>query len=354
LKLPWRRYARDLYWSAEAMRRFVRHEWRARRFPVPWATRLRMWSRGFYAESAALYDFAAQRRSDFLSDLAFLRSGRIDGSARQLFADKLLFERAFRALLDVPPVVARVVRGRLLAGEKRTGEAASLDELLARFPEGLVLKPRFGGGGYGVLFLRKGPEGLSLSGEPVDVPAVERTCASLADSIVVPFVRQSEWAAHFHPATTNTLRVVTCLEPETGGAFVASAVLRVGCAASSPLDNFTQGGMSCAVDLETGALGPARKKALRGAPGVHPVHPETGVAIEGERVPHWAAIRGALCAAAEQFPMAPYGGWDVIHVPPRGVVIECNPRSDVNLLQVHGPLLRDERVRRFMEHHRVL
>jgi Sugar-transfer associated ATP-grasp len=49
-----------------------------------------------------------------------------------------------------------------------------------------------------------------------------------------------------------------------------------------------------------------------------------------------------------------YVGWDIIVTPNGPVVLEGNYFSDVNLLQVHRPLLSDERVHGFYDHHGIL
>ena len=71
----------------------------------------------------------------------------------------------------------------------------------------------------------------------------------------MPFVRQATRNELLHPATTNTVRVLTMVDPDDGSAFVARAVQRIGVRASVPVDNWTQGGLSAMVDPASGRLG---------------------------------------------------------------------------------------------------
>jgi hypothetical protein len=65
-------------------------------------------------------------------------------------------------------------------------------------------------------------------------------------------------------------------------------------------------------------------------------------------LPGWDRIRETVLRAAATMPCNRMAGWDVL-VDADGVpvIIEGNGNSDVNLLQVHGGLLADPRVRRF-------
>jgi glutathione synthase/RimK-type ligase-like ATP-grasp enzyme len=57
---------------------------------------------------------------------------------------------------------------------------------------------------------------------------------------------------------------------------------------------------------------------------------------------------------AETVPYLPRLGWDVLPTDDGFVVLEANAHAATRTVQVHRPLLRDERVRRFYEHHDCL
>ena len=88
----------------------------------------------------------------------------------------------------------------------------------------------------------------------------------------------------------------------------------------------------------------------RGAKPAYTRHPDTNVPIEGAVLPHWDAIHHTVLQAAASSPAHRYVGWDVL-VDEGGtpVILEANGNSAVNLMQVHGGLLADPRVRRFFE-----
>ena len=79
-------------------------------------------------------------------------------------------------------------------------------------------------------------------------------------------------------------------------------------------------------------------------------HPITGAQVAGAVLPHWDRVRDTVLRAAASLPFNRIAGWDVLvasdDVP---VIIEANGDTDINLLQVHGGLLADPRIRQFYE-----
>jgi hypothetical protein len=77
-------------------------------------------------------------------------------------------------------------------------------------------------------------------------------------------------------------------------------------------------------------------------------HPDTGAQIAGARLPAWDQVLQVVLRAAASVPFNRMAGWDVL-VDAEGipVILEANGNSDINLLQVHGGLLLEPRIREF-------
>lgn len=71
-------------------------------------------------------------------------------------------------------------------------------------------------------------------------------------------------------------------------------------------------------------------------------------------MPRWQRVRTELLALARRASFLPYVGWDVVVTDSAFTILEGNKYSDVDLLQVHEPLLRDPRVRAFYERHGIV
>jgi len=146
------------------------------------------------------------------------------------------------------------------------------------------------------------------------------------------------------------------IDPATGEPFVATASHRFGTAASTPVDNAAQGGLSTGIDTETGRLAETLRFAGDDGVAVQRDHPDTGIRIEGTQIPGWPRICAAVREMAGSLaPLTPYIGWDVLVTDADGSfrILEANTAPDV-IVQAHEPLLTDDRVRRFYEHHGVL
>jgi hypothetical protein len=133
--------------------------------------------------------------------------------------------------------------------------------------------------------------------------------------------------------------------------FIARAVQRMGTPETVPTDNWSAGGISAPIDLESGVLGEGRRNPLKSGQSMGDrvsEHPDTGAQIEGAVLPYWAEVQDTVLRAAASLPFNRMAGWDVL-VDSDGVpvIIEANGDSDINLLQVHGGLLTDQRIRRF-------
>ena len=147
------------------------------------------------------------------------------------------------------------------------------------------------------------------------------------------------------------------IDLDTGEPFVGAAVHRFGRDASGAVDNWSSGGLAASLNADTGTLGEAVASPKGGTPARLTRHPDTGAQVTGTVVPSWGEIWGRILNLAREYHgLWQYVGWDVIVTDDDGgfVVIEGNAFSDVGLLQTHEPLLADDCVRRFFEHHGVV
>jgi hypothetical protein len=159
------------------------------------------------------------------------------------------------------------------------------------------------------------------------------------------------WRGLF-PDSANTLRLLTLWTPGEPAPFVARAVQRIGTADTVPTDNWSGGGISAPVDLASGMLGEGRMHPLKGtrAEQRFTQHPDTGAQIAGAVLPGWSEVTDTVLRAAASVPFNRMAGWDIL-VDAEGVpvILEANGNSDVNLLQVHGGLLAEPRIRQFYQ-----
>jgi hypothetical protein len=336
----------------QKLRVFIRDD-RRKRTSLNWRHSLRAWRHGFVRFHYRLYGLdAAGDPLEYVSDLAcYLTHDRINGRFTELINNKYAFGRLLRLLgFPVPDIKGLIVRGAfyaLDAARALTG-AEFLREGVAP-GQRFALKPIWGHHGYGFIFLARDDGGFRVNGEAVTPARLAELINGLDDYLVSDFVDQGEFSRRLHPRTVNTVRIVTLCDGERP--FVARAVLRIGTSRSFPVDNFQagQGGLSVLIDSQSGRLGPGALADAGGKPEWHSHHPESGVPIAGLVIPDWGALREKVLGYAGRFAFIRSIGWDIVLTDDGFVILEGNSTPGMPVLQVHGPMLADPRVRRFYE-----
>jgi len=345
--------AAPVFTGARAIYRLVDRD--ERRAPFPWRHKLAWWPRGFRADSAAVYDFARNDWREYVSDYARIHRCKDINPAPQIFDQKLLF-RSFllHAGFKQAETVAVAAHGDFLldplSREPRYVRGAEFEEWLRRDGGSFVAKPQDGSRGTDIYLLE------SVDGQLVRRRGSEltpfRAAALKGVTLVERRIAQGDFWRALCPHSTNTIRALSMWTPGDAEPFIGFAVQRIGTAATAPTDNWSGGGINAPVDLASGRLGVGRMHPLKGggARSEFTHHPDTGAQITGATLPHWDRVCDTVLRAARSLPMNRYVGWDVV-VDDTGtpVIIEANKNSDVNLLQVHGGLLADPRVRRFYD-----
>ncbi len=370
------------YRSANQVRKLLRTERRTgSSFDLPASRRLRLYRRGFLSKSGVIYDFESNDPAAYLTDYQrFVGTKQINGHWNALIDNKLAFHRvlgefpahrpavygllangrfhAFDPAADRTPLTDGGIELEHSTGSETMGPTEEpidwLDDVLSD-GDRLVLKWFSGGGGNNVHFLERVDGEYRFDGERTSESDLVETLAGLENYLVCEFVEQADYANELFPDTANTLRVLTMYDERAGEAFVPIAIHRIGTRDSVPVDNFSNGGLSAQIDRETGALSAGAEYPHDGIVGWHETHPETGARIEGTEIPGWADIRDRLLEIAEALSHVPYVGWDLV-VTGEGEfqIIEANSYPGVASLQVHRPLLTDDRTRRFYRNHDVI
>jgi hypothetical protein len=343
-----------------SLRRFF---WMAReetaRAPFPWREKLRWWPRGFYAESASLYDLSPDDADDYLNDCAHLRLRKIN-PVRAFFDHKLLMRVAllqagFAQAETVAAIGPDVIQLFPLDDRRRFVSRGELEQWLLEDGGPFIIKPENLGRGRGVALIERVDGTLVQRRGPDTHPF--RVPSSGGVTLIERALVQGDFWRRLNPSSSNSIRIATMWTPGDPAPFVGMASQRIGTAATAPTDNFSLGGLCARVDLQTGRLGTGRRRVEYGggARVAFPRHPDTGAAIEGEILPAWDKVCDTVVRATETLPFIRYAAWDVL-VDDSGtpVIIEGNNNGDLDVFQVHGGLLRDPRVRRFYETCKVL
>lgn len=306
------------------------------RFGVSFPTRIRYAvGRGFVPDQVALYGLTRARRHEYLSEFDWYRSRWINEPFDAMLNNKIVCNEILQAHdIDVPRIHVIKNKGRIVAPGTTPPMRSARDVLpLLERAGSLFLRPIAGGKGKDVRRLDAAAGSFLIDARPATGEDVVHLLESTDGWFLSETIRQHPDLARLHAETSNTARVITMRDPD-GAARVFFAVLRIGTAATIPVDNGSRGGLVARIDLETGELSEARSLWSLAA---HTHHPDTGTPIEGARIPLWPDVVARVLRAADALPYLQFIAWDVLVADDGPYIIEANTSSGVNIIQVWGP-----------------
>lgn len=121
----------------------------------------------------------------------------------------------------------------------------------------------------------------------------------------------------------STIRAVTLRDVDSAAPRLFLALLRIP-GANAIVDNFKQGGLAAAIDIDTGTLQPALRRSLEESHLNFSAHPETGAKIAGLRLSQWPEARDLILRAHAAFAEFPSVGWDLSLTTEGPMIIEGN------------------------------
>lgn len=269
--------------------------------------------------------------------------------------NKLLAPVILEEYFKVPDVLAVVVKGEI-SPLRKDAEVRDIGTLLehCHSSAGVIIKPSNGRQGRGVISLKVKEGSLYISEQKTQQSDLHQLISSLNNYQIESLVKQAAYASTIYSSVTNSMRVVTMRDPDQDDKpFIAFAVHKFGTKQSAPVDNWAKGGLCALVDLETGELGPSAgyPDYTGGELTWFDQHPETRSQITGVFVPGWSALKEQLLEMLKALKFLLYIGWDIVITLQGPCIIEGNTFPAASFLQVHKPLLKDPRIKRFYTYH---
>ena len=258
-----------------------------------------------YAEYMNSYEFwrlNEAERDEFISTnemrVIYRKLGEHD--VREVFHNKVSFLTAFSPLVH-----------RWWAKAK----SLSFDEFRSKVMEiDLIAKPLDGTRGEGI---------FKIIGKEVEDWQQLFDRLQSEDYLLEQCIVACDELAAFHPASLNTIRVVTISNGERCEVF--GALLRMG-AHGSVIDNTHAGGIYAPINVETGTID---IPAIDAHNNHFDTHPDTGKQIIGFHIPEWEQIVDTCKEAARIIPNIHFAGWDLcVNQAGQVEVIEGNHAPD--------------------------
>jgi hypothetical protein len=320
------------------------------KFPISFFKKIQLWRKGFLAEKHTLYQFDKNDHKNYFSDYHASISRNINEPFNDLLTNKLVFSEVIGKVLKVPQTY-----GWIFNGIYYNKDESNIENLLSKNKE-IVIKAVNGGGGKDVFIIKKESNNNYVINNIKRLQKEEllQFMSTLNNFIVTEFIKPGFFSESLNKDTVNTMRIITLMDPKTNKPFIARAVQRIGVKTSAPMDNFTKGGLSAPIDLETGILGDATSHPLNSSHTRYSSHPDTGFKFEGKVIPKWNDIKSEILNGVGKLPMLKCVGWDFLLSDKGLVAIEGNHHPDPDVLQGHEPLLTDERIKAFYKFHKII
>lgn len=314
---------------------------------------------GFLSVSPLLYDFSKNNSSEYISDWVRVhKASRINDRRKIVLDNKFIFNQLNKNNEFVKPIIAITIGKNIYVYPSRKeiiGEE-NFKNFVCQYEHGLIIKPYTGGGGARISKVVGNNDTLVFEGEWKSyADFLKYLSKGKVDFLMTEIIKQTGPLKDIYPKTLNTIRILTMHNYSNNKPFIASAVQRIGTDKSSIVDNFTAGGISATINIETGVIGEGAfysrdKRKLNW----FKEHPDTNQVFYGIKINQWEKIKSYVLQQSEKYFYLPYIGWDVVPMESGFFILEGNTNSDVNLLQIHGGLLKDKRIEKFYKDYKAI
>ena len=161
-------------------------------------------------------------------------------------------------------------------------------------------------------------------GDYLDIRLKMESCPQ--GRIIEEYCRQDPWYQSLNPTSLNTLRIYAILQP-SGPARILGGYLRIG-RKGSLIDNASKGGILFPFDPKSGTLKLGHFNTIDTS--FYKCHPDSGIQIEGCKLPKWDEALELVRKALEIFPNIRFAGLDIAVTEDGPTVIELNVQPDRN------------------------
>ncbi len=307
-------------------------------FSLPMSTKIKYALHGFSVNEYYWYNLAKNDFKEYISEFERLRSRDINGQYKFVLDDKIVFEEIVGQYARVPKNYAYINNG-VVSGLH--GNQVNNDNIVDFLFEAkkTVMKWIDRGGGAGTYVIICENDQIYVNNSLKDRDYVQKLFERKGTAILCEYITQSSFAASLYPNTTNTLRIVCAKKRGEAKAEFITAVQRVGCEDSIPVDNLSSGGIVISIDSDTGELGTGYATHGRKERIMVPFdsHPDTGEPFVGKRIPRWESIVEEMVNLTNKLPYLNFIAWDILLTDEGYAIIEGNASSGCGLFQVeHG------------------
>jgi hypothetical protein len=172
---------------------------------------------------------------------------------------------------------------------------------------------------------------------------MEQFLSKLDQYAITEYIHAHQDILKFYKESPNALRL-EILHDNNMTPEIVCAFIRIGTKKSGMVDNVRAGGMCAGINIETGEL---FKPVIffNKMPKEQKIHPDTGIKIEGEKIPSWYFIKERICEIFTSYPQLLFFGLDIVVTEKGFKIIEINSHPDST--QMYYPVMKNEKLKKF-------
>ena len=251
--------------------------------------------------------------------------------------DKYLFSIVFGKYIETPVSYGLINDGIIEPLSPELQKDCLYDFLIKK--SGGVIKDRFGYNGYNIYVFKVIDNYLFYRDKQISKTDLDEIVLNFNRGLIQSIITQGAFENSIYNKSINTIRLITIKKEGTVEHEAVCAVQRIGSDRCAPVDNFSQGGYSSLINLETGELGPITSPMSKDAEMnqiFYDKHPDNGIQVKGKIIPNWQNIKQQVVDLTRKIPFYNYVAWDIVLKDDGIAVIEINMKSSLCVVQVHG------------------
>lgn len=146
------------------------------------------------------------------------------------------------------------------------------------------------------------------------------------NGIIEDWIQQHEEISNIYSRSVNPVRIITVLQNSRCNFLIAG--LTIG--NSNEISNASCNDMVAPIDISKGII----KLPASDYENIYSNHPETGMIIQGFKIPYWEEMIELVEKASKVVPEIGYVGWDVAITPSGPILIEGNTSPGYKFYQI--------------------
>ena len=294
---------------------------------------------GFSYSDYGTYRYNEDKFDNYISTLDSYSPRTNIGFVSLISDNKLLFPFVLAKYFVVAKNYAYIKNGKILPLDDSGFDDNNYLSFLKN--KSVIIKPMDGYDGFSINKVDYNNNVLYLNGEKITEIDLNLFIKEHNGFIVQETLKQDSFFNDLYPNSINTMRIISAKTSSNASHEIIVAAQRIGTNKSAPADNFSKGGLSALIDVESGRLSKATsaKSIISGKRVFFSKHPDTNNQIEGLIIPKWDYIKKSIIDFTRCFPFFEYIAWDIcLNDKGEPMVIETNMKSSLGVFQAHGGL----------------